>query len=115
MLCICIQYKHIYFHLRLSLDFLLKRAKHKTKHFLFSSFKRENLPVDASALATFHKMVANLKSGGGVSFLFEQEEAVCNDTLIAVLVPEEEDFDGIGDESNGGDDEEEWAREKNVI
>ena len=52
-----------------------------------------------------------MKSGGGVSFVFEkseeQEGEVCNDTLITVLVPEEEDFDGIGDESNGGDDEEE--------
>ena len=67
-------------------------------------------------MATFHKMVANMKSGGGVSFVFEkseeQEGEVCNDTLITVLVPEEEDFDGIGDESNGGDDEEEWTREK---
>ena len=76
-----------------------------------AEYKRENLPVDASALATFHKMVANMKSGGGVSFLFdtseEQEGEVCNDTLITVLVLEEEDFDGIGDESNGGDDEEE--------
>ena len=39
-----------------------------------------------------------MKSGGGVSFLFEQEGEVCNDTLITVLVPEEEDFDGISDE-----------------
>ena len=56
-------------------------------------------------------MRAKRKSGGGVSGVFEksegQEGEVCNDTLITVLVPEEEDFDGIGDESNGGDDEEE--------
>ena len=73
-----------------------------------AEYKRQNLPVDASALATFHKMVANMESGGGVSFPFEKnvEEGVCNDTLFTV-VPEEDDFDGIGDESKGGDDEEE--------
>ena len=59
-------------------------------------------------MATFQKMVANMKSGGGVSFAFEknEEEEVCNDNPITVLVPKEEDFDGISDESNDGDDEE---------
>jgi hypothetical protein len=38
-------------------------------------YKHETIPVDASALATFHnKMVASMKSGGGVSFVFDNND-----------------------------------------
>ena len=82
-------------------------------------FKHETIPVDASALATFHnKMVASMKSGGGVSFVFDNNdvamEAVNNDTLTTVLVTDDEDFDGIAD-NNSEEDEEEWTWEINVI
>jgi len=72
--------------------------------------KREAIPVDASALATFHKMVANMKSGGGVSFVFDKNEetVVSNDTLTTVMVPDDEDLlDGTSDDNNNEEDEEE--------
>ena len=73
-----------------------------------AEYKREIIPVDASALATFHKMVANMNSGGGVSFVFDNnEEAGSNNTLTRVLVPDDEDFDGTSDDNNNEEDKEE--------
>jgi hypothetical protein len=70
-----------------------------------AQYKRETIPVDASALATFHKMVDNMKSGGGVSFVFEKKdvavEEMSNDTLTTVFVTD--------DDNNSEEDEEEWT------
>jgi hypothetical protein len=62
-----------------------------------AAYKRETLPVDVLALETFNKMVANMESGGGVSFVFDKNdvavEEVCNDTLTTVLVADDDDDD----------------------
>jgi hypothetical protein len=56
-------------------------------------------------------MMANMKSGGGVSFVFDKNdvavEEVSNDTLTTVLVTDDEDFDGTSDDNNSEEDEEE--------
>jgi hypothetical protein len=66
-----------------------------------AEYKRETIPVDASALAAFHKMVDNMDSGGGVSFVFDKnEEAVINDTLTTVLGPAAAAADDDDDDKN---------------
>ena len=66
--------------------------------------KRETIPVDASVLTSFHKMVENMKSGGGVSFVFDNDVAeVCHDTLTTIPVTDD-DFDGNDNDSNDEED-----------
>jgi hypothetical protein len=67
--------------------------------------KHETIPVDAPVLSSFHKMVENMKSGGGVDFMFDPANVaeVCNDTLTTRLVSND-DFDG---NDNNRDEEEE--------
>jgi hypothetical protein len=65
--------------------------------------KRETLPVDASALTSFHKMVEKMTSGGGVSFVFDNKNdvaKVCHDTLTTIAVSDDDDDDFDGNEDN---------------
>jgi hypothetical protein len=65
------------------------------------NFKRETMPVDASVLTSFHKMVKKMTSGGGVSFVFDDKNdlaKVCHDTLNMIAVSDDDnDFDGNED------------------
>ena len=81
-----------------------------------SDHKRETIPVDASVLTSFHKMVENMKTGGGVSFLFDPGDVAkaCNDTLTT-RTDTGDDIDGDVDDNNNRDEEEEWTREIYVI
>jgi hypothetical protein len=54
--------------------------------------KRKTIPVDASVLTSFHKMVEHMKTGGGVGFMIDPGDVanVCNDTLTTTPVPDDD-------------------------
>jgi hypothetical protein len=57
--------------------------------------KHETIPVNAAVLTRFRKMVEDMKSGGGVGFMFDPANVaeVCNDILTTRLVSDD-NFDG---------------------
>jgi hypothetical protein len=70
--------------------------------------KRETIPVNAAVLTSFHKMVKDMKSGGGVGFMSDPPNVakVCNDTLTTRLVSDN-NFDGNENNREEADEEEE--------
>ena len=76
-----------------------------------AEYKRKTIPVDASALTSFHKMVDKMTSGGGVSFVFDDKNdvaEVCHDTLTTIAVSDDDDdFDG-NEDNNEINEVEEW-------
>ena len=71
--------------------------------------KRETIPVDASVLTSFHKMVKHMKTGGGVRFIIDPGDVakVCNDTLTTTPVADDDlDDDDVNVVDNDSDAEE---------
>lgn len=73
--------------------------------------KRETIPVDASAMAGFNRMLEKMKNGAGVSFLIDLPDEMSNDTLTTIPVTDDEEYDDGRKEVNNDDDEDvvvEW-------